>query len=61
MDELEDSVALALCDFQRFLCGWGHWGSDISSVVIGVLNRLDGGNVLESEDAYRVAMMRVYG
>ncbi|KAL3772700.1 hypothetical protein ACHAW5_002675 [Stephanodiscus triporus] len=61
LDELEDSVALALCDFQRFLCGWGRWGSDISSVVIRVLDRLDGGNALESEDAYRLAMMREYG
>lgn len=44
LKELEDSVSLALCDFQRFLSGWGQWGSDISSVVIQVLDRLDGGD-----------------
>jgi hypothetical protein len=61
LDELGESIELALCDFQRFLCGWGQWGSDISSVVIRVLNRLDGGTILKSEDAYRIAMIREYG
>ena len=61
LEELEESVAIALCDFQRFMCGWGQWGSDISSVVIEVLDRLDGGRVLTSEDAYREAMRREYG
>lgn len=61
LNELEDSVALALCDFQRFMSGWGQWGSDISDTVIEVLDRLDGGSVLESEDAYREAMRREYG
>ena len=61
LKELEDSVALALCDFQRFMSGWGQWGSDISSVVIEVLDRLDGGSILKTEDAYRDAMMREFG
>lgn len=61
LEELEESVAIALCDFQRFMCGWGQWGSDISSVVIKVLDRLDDGRVLTSEDAYREAMRREYG
>ena len=61
LQELEDSVALALCDFQRFMSGWGQWGSDISSVVIEVLDRLDGGRILKSEDEYREAMNREYG
>mmetsp|Transcript_5812 Transcript_5812/g.13267 ORF Transcript_5812/g.13267 Transcript_5812/m.13267 type:complete len:369 (+) Transcript_5812:30-1136(+) len=60
LKELEDSVALALCDFQRFMSGWGQWGSDISSVVIEVLDRLDGGTILKSEDAYREALRREY-
>jgi hypothetical protein len=59
--ELSESIELAFCDLQRFLCGWGHWGSDISSLVLRVLDRLDGGSKLKSEDAYRVAMMREYG
>lgn len=61
LKELEDSVALALCDFQRFMSGWGQWGSDISSVVIEVLDRLDGGRILKSEDEYREAVRREYG
>lgn len=61
LKDLEDSVALALCDFQRFMSGWGQWGSDISSVVIEVLDRLDGGTKLASEDAYREAVMREFG
>lgn len=61
LKELEDSVALALCDFQRFMSGWGQWGSDISSVVIEVLDRLDGGSILKTEDAYRDAMMKEFG
>ena len=61
LKELEESVALALCDFQRFMSGWGQWGSDISSVVIEVLDRLDGGTILKSEDAYREATRREFG
>jgi hypothetical protein len=61
LHELGESIELALCDFQRFLCGWGRWGSDISSVVVRVLSRLDGGKILASEDAYGEAMMREYG
>ncbi len=61
LSKLRESIELAFCDLQRFLCGWGHWGCDISSLVMRVLDRLDGGKILESEDAYRVAMMREYG
>jgi thiamine kinase-like enzyme len=61
LDALEESLELALADFQRFLCGWGQWGSDILSIVIKVLNRLDGGTILTSEDEYRLAMLREYG
>eukprot|EP00581_Thalassiosira_minuscula_P010355 CAMPEP_0183707390 /NCGR_PEP_ID=MMETSP0737-20130205/3976_1 /TAXON_ID=385413 /ORGANISM="Thalassiosira miniscula, Strain CCMP1093" /LENGTH=381 /DNA_ID=CAMNT_0025935039 /DNA_START=34 /DNA_END=1179 /DNA_ORIENTATION=+ len=61
LHEIEESVALALCDFQRFMSGWGQWGSDISDSVIRVLDRLDGGTKLKSEDAYREAMLREFG
>lgn len=61
LEALEESLELALADFQRFLCGWGSWGSDISSMVIKVLNRLDSGTILASEDEYRLAMLREYG
>jgi len=61
LEELEESVALALCDFQRFMSGWGQCGSNISSTVMEVLDRLDGGKKLTSEDKYREAMMREFG
>lgn len=61
LGQLEDSVALALCDFQRFMSGWGQWGSDISRDVIRVLNRLDGGTALKTEDEYRDAVRREFG
>lgn len=61
LNELEDSIDLALCDFQRFMCGWGQWGSDISANVLRVLQRLDGGKPLASEEAYCDAMRREYG
>lgn len=61
LNELEDSIDLALSDFQRFMCGWGQWGSDISASVLRVLQRLDGGKALGSEDAYCDAMLREYG
>ena len=61
LQELEESISLALCDFQRFMSGWGQWGSDVSDLVIQVLDRLDGGTILKSEDDYREAVMREYG
>lgn len=60
LKELEDSVALAFCDFQRFMSGWGNWGCDLSVVVKETLNRLDGGRQL-TEDEYREAVMREFG
>lgn len=59
--QLKDSLAIAFCDFQRFMSGWGNWGSDISHHVIKVLNRLDNGTILPSEDAYREAMLEHFG
>ncbi len=60
-EELEDCLALAFCDFQRFMSGWGGWGCDLSSVVKRVLQRLDGGKDLGSEEAYEQAMLQHYG
>lgn len=61
--ELSDSLDLAYCDFVRFMAGWGYWGS--SSTVIGrvkeVLDRLDGGHDLGSENDYHKAVEREYG
>ena len=58
---LKESLSIAFCDLERFMSGWGHWGSDISHHVIEVLDRLDGGKILQSEDAYREAMLEHFG
>lgn len=60
MKELEDSLAIAFCDYQRFMSGWGNWGSDLSSVVNTVLDRLDGGKDLKTDEAYEEAIRREY-
>lgn len=59
--QMKESLSIAFCDLQRFMSGWGSWGSDISHHVIEVLNRLDGGTILQSEDAYREAMLEHFG
>mmetsp|Transcript_31862 Transcript_31862/g.77225 ORF Transcript_31862/g.77225 Transcript_31862/m.77225 type:complete len:386 (-) Transcript_31862:218-1375(-) len=61
LEDLQDSLDLAYCDWARFMAGWGYWGTDISKEVIRVLDRLDGGKNLGSEDAYREAVLREYG
>lgn len=60
LEELRDSLALAFCDFQRFMSGWGNWGCDLSGIVQQTLDRLDGGKQL-TEDGYRDAVKRVFG
>ena len=61
LSEFLDSLSLAFCDFQRFMSGWGNWGCDLSTEVTSVLDRLDGGKDLGSEDAYDEAVMREFG
>jgi len=61
MSELEDSLELAYCDFYRFMSGWGYWGSGGEGRVKAVLQRLDGGKNLGSEEAYDDAVRREYG
>jgi hypothetical protein len=61
LKELKESLSLAFCDWARFMSGWGFWGSDLSSEVTAVLDRLDGGRDLGSEEAYEEAVRREYG
>lgn len=61
MDELQDSLALAYCDFYRFMSGWGYWGSGGEDRVKAVLDRLDGGKDLGFEEAYDEAVRREFG
>ena len=42
------------------MCGWGFWGSDIRDKVTLVLDALDGGKMLASEQAYIDAMERAF-
>ena len=61
LEELNDSLNLAYCDWARFMCGWGFWGNSIDEKVIPVLDKLDGGKQLGSEEAYDAAVRREYG
>jgi hypothetical protein len=61
LEELNDSLQLSYCDWARFMAGWGFWGIDISDKVILVLDRLDGGVNLGTENAYDEAIRREYG
>lgn len=61
LQEIHESLLIAYCDFSRFMCGWGWWGRDISHKVVSVLDRLDGGKDLGSEDAYQRAMLLQFG
>jgi len=61
LEELQESIDLAYCDFYRFMSGWGYWGSGGEERVKMVLNRLDGGKTLASEDDYDNAVRREYG
>jgi hypothetical protein len=62
LEELQDSLDLAFCDFYRFLYGWGHWGSlnHVEERVRRALDRCDGGTRLESPEDYEVAIERAY-
>ena len=60
-EDLKSSYALAYCDFCRFMSGWGFWGSLDPDLVRSVLDRLDGGKILDSEDDYDLAMQREFG
>ena len=55
LDHLRKSLDIAYCDYCRFMCGWGFWGSSsshISSRVQNVLNDLDNGKKFKSEEEY---------
>jgi Ecdysteroid kinase-like family len=60
LDQFMGSLELAYCDFYRFMSGWGFWGSGGEDRVRSVLDRLDGGKDLGSEEAYDDAVWREY-
>jgi aminoglycoside phosphotransferase (APT) family kinase protein len=61
LGELQESLELAYCDFCRFMSGWGYWGGNVEGRVKAVLDKLDGGKDLGSEEAYEAAVMREFG
>jgi Ecdysteroid kinase-like family len=63
LDELQISLSLVNCDLYRFMIGWGSWGSNNrpNKRVVQVLDRLDNGNKLNSEEAYDQALRREFG
>jgi thiamine kinase-like enzyme len=61
MEQMNDSLELAYCDYYRFMSGWGYWGSGGEDRVKAVLDRLDGNRDLGSEEAYDEAVRREYG
>jgi thiamine kinase-like enzyme len=62
LHEMHDMMDLAYCDYYRFMCGWGFWGSSGGDKrVRAVLDRLDGGKKLKTENDYDEAVRREYG
>lgn len=61
LQQFNDSLDLAYCDFYRFMSGWGFWGSGGEDRIHAVLDRLDGGSKLNSEQEYDEAVRREYG
>jgi aminoglycoside phosphotransferase (APT) family kinase protein len=63
LEELQISLSLAYCDLYRFTIGWGNWGSNNrpNHRVVTILNQLDNGIQLHSEDDYDAALRRVFG
>ena len=55
-NEFDFVLEVCYCDYMRFMCGWGQWGSDISKRVVSWLDLVDGGQLLDSEAAYDEAI-----
>ena len=60
LSQIQASLGLALADLGRWMSGWGWWGHDLSHRIKPLLDTLDGGTPLASEEAYREAVWRVY-
>lgn len=60
MEALRTALALSYCDLGRWMSGWGWWGNPIDDKIIAVLDRLDGGTALQSEQEYMDAVQREF-
>ena len=54
------SYDLSCADLGRWMSGWGWWGRDLQPRIKRVLDKLDGGVLLGSEEEYEAAMQREF-
>ena len=61
-EALWDAYLLSVADLGRWMAGWGWWGNrGMDEIIQGVLDRLDGGQALASEEQYADAARREFG
>ena len=60
LGELNTLLQLCICDLGRWMSGWGWWGKNRDSEIINVLDKLDNGKILATEDDYVRAMGQVF-
>lgn len=61
-EKLWDTYNLACCDLGRWMSGWGWWGNSdaLKQRCEITLDRLDGGQLLGSEEEYTTRIFEVY-
>ena len=62
LEQLRAALSLAFADLCRWMSGWGFWGDTehLESQACEVLDQLDGGNDLGSEEAYMDAVYSAF-
>lgn len=60
LSELETLLQLCICDLGRWMSGWGWWGKNRDCEIKAVLDRLDHGEALATEDDYLHAMKQAF-
>ena len=60
-DALLDAADLCFVDITRWMAGWGYWGNSfLIPRTQKILDKIDNGTLLSSENAYRQAVQSVY-
>eukprot|EP00448_Togula_jolla_P011473 CAMPEP_0170601028 /NCGR_PEP_ID=MMETSP0224-20130122/17641_1 /TAXON_ID=285029 /ORGANISM="Togula jolla, Strain CCCM 725" /LENGTH=353 /DNA_ID=CAMNT_0010925777 /DNA_START=33 /DNA_END=1094 /DNA_ORIENTATION=- len=60
LEGLQAALALSYCDLGRWMIGWGFRRVDFKDKIQAVLDKLDGGKMLASEEAYIDAVRREF-
>ena len=60
LSELETLLQLCICDLGRWMSGWGWWGKSRDCEIKAVLDQLDHGEALATEDDYLRAMEQAF-